>query len=146
MRNVILLAGKAREDSGVASAAINPGNLVEMTPGTTNKWRKHSTAGGFVFPIALARNVYEDEGDDITTAIAANSSFTPIFPELGSVVNVRCVDTVVRGDHLVSAGDGTVKKRTAETSEAPVGVAEGPNADGFVAMIVGGAPAFDISI
>jgi hypothetical protein len=146
MRRVILLAGSAREKSGIASAAINPGNIVEMTPGTVDSWRKHSTAGGFVFPIAIARNQHENQGHEITDAIAANDSCTVLLPELGAEVYVRCVDTVVRGDHLVSAGDGTVKKRTAETAEAPIGVATEANADGFVPMIVGGAPAFDISI
>lgn len=146
MRNVIVLVGKAREGAGIASAAINPGNLIEMTPGTTKSWRKHSVAGGSVMPFAIARNVYEDEGDEISAAIAQGSSFTPVFPGWGDEVQVRCVDTVARSDKLVSAGDGTVKKRTAETIEAAVGVALAANADGWVSMIVGGAQSTDISV
>lgn len=151
MRNVILLAGRAREVTGTAGeAGMLPGMIVQMT-GTGEDWVSHVAAGGFVAPVAIVRENHEDRGHGITDALDDNGAIVVLLPELGALVNVRCVDTVARGDHLTSAGDGSVKKRAAESVEAVVGVANGPTefddgSSGFVEMIVGAFPAVDLSV
>lgn len=146
-RRVIVISGHSyREISGIATgSAINPGSLCKMS-GTGEGWAKNTVAGGSLFPIAIARNETEKEGAEITDAILQNSTFTLVLPCPGTEVQVRCVDTVVRGSLLTPDNNGGVKLRTAETAEAIVGVATGPNSDGFVNMIVGGAQALDLSV
>ena len=112
-RNVILIRGEAREEGGVAENALTPGHLVEISPsgtGTTQRkrWQRHATAGG---PAALifVRSQHENQGGDIDDIVAAGDDVTVIFTELGAKVNCVTADTIVEGEWVESAGDGTVR-------------------------------------
>jgi hypothetical protein len=104
-RNVILLRGDAHEESGLAvTYAITPGMLVE--PVSTG-FQPHATAGGTAAAL-YARQQSENDGASIDTDIAAADEVTVLFCEKGSKVNAVTNDTIVRGEFVQSAGDGTV--------------------------------------
>lgn len=107
MRNVILIQGNAREDTGIASGAIRPGMLIEPT-GTGEQYVAHNDAGGAAAPV-FAREQHENDGAGIDDNIASASSFTPIFPEMGAKINAVTDDTIARGEWVESAGDGKVR-------------------------------------
>jgi hypothetical protein len=104
-RNVILLRGKAREDSGIAGSAITPGSLVNVT---STGFNDNVAAGATCIP-AFAREQHERDGRGIDDDIANADEVTVLYPELGAVINALTSDTVVRGDYVESDGSGGVR-------------------------------------
>lgn len=107
-RKVILLRGHAREESGVAGAALTPGMLVEMDTTGADEWKPHDTPGGGGL-LAFVRAQHENDGAGIDTEIASGDDCTIIFPEQGAKVNAVTDDTIARGDVVQSAGNGKVE-------------------------------------
>lgn len=104
-RNVILLRGNAREESGIVSANTTPGMLIEYT---STGFRPHNTGGGAAAAI-FARAQHENDGAGIDTAIASGDEATAIYPDKGAKINAVTADTITRGEFVQSAGDGTVE-------------------------------------
>lgn len=116
MPNTILLAGQPIfPPEVVSSEAITPGHLVEYASGLL---RKHATAAGVASPIFALENLVPS---------LTNSQTAPIDLAWASGDSVRIAigrpgdefyawlttsQTIVKGDFLISTGDGTVKKIT----------------------------------
>lgn len=104
-RNTILLAGDAREDSGLADGIITPGALVQLT---STGYNDNVSAGAAAIP-AFAREQHENQGADLDDNIASGDTFTVLFPEQGAVINALTDDTIARGEYVESAGAGKVR-------------------------------------
>lgn len=144
MRTVIVLNGEVREEGSVAvgsSPSLKPGMLVELV---TDGVQAHSAAGGPVAPVMFVREQREHKGDElqdedgVEMEIADGESCVVIYPTMGTRINAYCPDTVDRGDHLTSDGNGGLKKATSD--DAIVGVATEHMADNYVACVIGAAP------
>lgn len=137
-RNTIFLRGYVgREEAGIATgSALIPGDLVELV-GPGRGIRRHNADGGAIPAVLVVRESHENNGAGIDVAIPAGSEAVYIVAQNGDKLNMRTTETIARGDHLTSAGDGTVRVR--ETGEALLGVADGPDDEGRVAVIIGGA-------
>lgn len=105
---VIALRGEPIVDEqNSCSAAITPGDLIEINSG---QWRKHAGAGLNAPPwFALER---DEMGDDIDTAYASGDYVKAGFFSKGMRVNalIPIGQTLVKGDKLESNGDGTLRK------------------------------------
>lgn len=96
----------------IASAAITPGHLVEVISG--GEIRVHTTVGGNVLPMFAVED--ELQGKGVDDAYAHEDPVSTWVPCRGSIVNALLADgqTIVAGDFLQSAGDGTLTKYVAE--------------------------------
>jgi hypothetical protein len=111
-RSVVLLRGDAREEAAINSSGgtIIPGWLVTYDPSEdAPHFIAHPDEGGVAAAI-FARQNPEHDGKDLNTPIADEDSFTVIFPGKGAKVNAVTTDTILRGDYVESAGDGTVQE------------------------------------
>lgn len=104
-RNVILLRGKAREDSGIAGGAITPGALVQIT---STGFNDNVGAGATCIP-AFARAQHENDGAGIDDNIASGDEVTALYPECGAVINALTSDTIAKGEFVESDGAGGVR-------------------------------------
>lgn len=107
--NTILLKGPAIHEEYPASAALKPGHLLELL--STGKVQKHSTSGGTAEKMFAKEDALQ--GNTITTAYAADDVVSCVIASPGTTVQGRLAanaTAVVKGDMLVSAGDGTLKK------------------------------------
>jgi hypothetical protein len=99
----------------LANAAITPGMLVQLM--STNKVRKHANESGNALPKMFA---LEDElqGKGIDDDYAQGDPVQVWIAQAGEEVNAILEDgnTVVIGDPLESAGDGTLQKMTADST------------------------------
>ena len=111
---VISLRGEPIVDEqNSASAAITPGHLIEINAG---QWRPHAGAGLNAAPwFALER---DEMGDDIDTPYAIGDYVKAAFFSGGMRVNALLAigQTLVKGDKLESAGDGTLRKVVTDAS------------------------------
>jgi len=119
----ILLKGQAqgKRREAVANAAITPGHLCEYM--STGNVRKHATAGGEAYPLFAAEN--EVFGGEIGTDYVAEERALLWHATQGDEINAlvaAAAVAVVIGDRLESAGDGTLRKFTAQVE---------PNEDGL---------------
>jgi hypothetical protein len=100
------------------NAAFYPGHLIELM--STNKFRKHATAGGSVTPIMFA---IEDtlQGKDISDGYAADDRAVCIIPQRGDFIQAVLKDgqNVAIGDKLESAANGVLQKHAADDSDDP---------------------------
>jgi hypothetical protein len=126
-----VLGAKVQEEY-VANAAISPGHLVELM--STNKVRVHATANG----AAEKAFAFEDElqGNGVDDAYSAADQVQVIYPRPGDQVNAVLADgqNIAIGDKLVSAGDGTLTKYTADTGSSAGELYDQPNSIIGVAM------------
>lgn len=99
-----------------ANAAITPGHLIELM--STGKVRAHANAAQNALPMFALEN--ELEGEDIDTDYAAGDKVQCWIPGRGDVVYALLADgeSVVPGDFLESAGDGTLQKHVADTDSS----------------------------
>jgi hypothetical protein len=112
MANKIALVSCGRQDEALAAAALSPGHLIAHD--STGKVAKHATEGGFVV-CAFAE---EDALQGKTVADAyASGDF-----QRGDIVNalLKAGVSYAKGDKLISAGDGTLKKQSAATTTTVV--------------------------
>ena len=116
---IVLKQGQAQrvQIEKVANAALYAGNLVELM--STDKVKKHATAGGDVAPIMFA---LEDSlrGRGITDAYSAADIVTVWLPQRGDEVYALLADgqNVAIGDKLESDGNGCLTKYTADVDPA----------------------------
>jgi hypothetical protein len=111
-RKTILLNGSAREQDFNMEIATGPGALVERSASDAAAVQPHSSAGGAALPMFL-REQHEDASSatvgGIDNNVVAGGTGTILFPQLGAVINCRTADTIVAGEWVESAGDGTVR-------------------------------------
>jgi len=122
--NKILLTFNGRTFEYAANAALKPGHLVERM--STNKVKKHATAGGLAQRLFAAEDRFRGMGDGISAArniFDAYAEDDVVFCGLaqpGDTVNARLAAgavAVVIGDPLVSNGDGCLAKARAVGGE-----------------------------
>ena len=137
-RNTIFLRGYVgREEAGIATGSVlTPGDLVELT-GTGRGIRRHNADGGAIPAVLVVRESHENNGGGIDTNIPQNSEAVYIVANQGDKLNMRTAETIARGQQVTSAGDGTVRVRVA--TDSLLGVADGPDDTGRVAIIIGGS-------
>jgi hypothetical protein len=101
----------------IASAAITPGHLVEVINSAGSpRVRVHATAGGNAIPMFALED--EMQGGGIDDAYTAAYPVQVWIAGRGDEVNALLLDgeTVVVGDFLESAGDGTLQKHVADSA------------------------------
>jgi len=108
-RRTILLKGDMGHDEMLAVAALKPGHLLEQV--SSGKVQKHSVVGG-----ASARLFAKEDalqGRTVDTAYEADDLVSVHTGKPNEWIQARVAAAaiaIVRGDKLVSAGDGTLKK------------------------------------
>lgn len=110
-RNRIVLIGHGgRHDEAQAAAAINPGDLIELT--TASKVRKHSTVGGRAERMFAKEQAMQ--GGTIDDQIDADDNCEYHIAAPGDVVLARLAagQTTVVTSPLTSNGDGTLRVAT----------------------------------
>jgi len=100
----------------VANAAITPGHLIQIM--STDKVRVHASAGQNALPMFALED--ELQGKGIDEAYAATDRVQCWVPNRGDVVNavLKNGETIVIGDFLESAGDGTLQKHIADVDSS----------------------------
>ena len=122
--NRIHAKGPFQKEEYVSTEALTPGHLVELLPAGTIQ--KHSTAWGRNERMVVEEDALQGKTD--TQALTSGEVTPVILPNLGSQARFLLKDgeTVVIGDWLGSAGDGTLQKfdeDSAGTDDFAVGVA-----------------------
>lgn len=111
--SIVLRQGQAQrvQLEKLAAAAINPGNLIELT--SANKFQKHSGDSADVSPVMFAIED-ENQGNDIDDAYAADDRVIGWIPQRGDMVLAVLADgqNVAIGASLDSNGDGTLSAGT----------------------------------
>lgn len=109
---VLKSTGSERYDDAVADATITPGDLLNIT--ATGVIR-HATAAGNAVPIFAVNASDQNKGIDDNYSAADMARF--VIAQRGTVVNARVAASaaaIALGDYLESAGNGTVRKHTAQ--------------------------------
>lgn len=117
--NTILLKGEGccvKED--VANAAITPGQLVEFNS-SNGKLQRHSTANGNAVVRFAKEDVANGRGIDVDYSVANKVQY--FLPERGDEVYALLTtsQTIKKGDFLVSAGNGNLRKFAISSGEPP---------------------------
>lgn len=102
------------EEIIATAVAITPGYLLEET--SAGLVQAHSTAGGNVLPMFAIED--ELQGKGVDDAYAVSVPIQCWIPGRGDMVYAYLKDgeTVVIGDFVESAGDGTLQKHVADVS------------------------------
>lgn len=106
--DVCVSTGSRREEYK-AAAALKPGHLLERTSAGTVQ--KHTVSGGKILRRVALEDAYR--GKTIDDAYAATDPVQCLYPLPGDAVKLRLpanAAAVVKGDTLISNGDGCVKK------------------------------------
>lgn len=116
MPNIVLLKGvnQVVHKEGTAEAAITPGELVERDA-TDGQIQAHGTAGGNASPSFA--NIKAELGGDLDDAYAADEQIRWFTASPGVEVYALVAASaaaIAIGDYLESAGDGTLRKKTAQ--------------------------------
>ncbi len=126
MKTVILKRYNNVQFEAIAHEAITPGSLVEVM--STGKIKNHATAQGNAIPYFVIEDAIM--GKTIDDNVAQGDLARVMVAGRGDEVNaiLATSQTIVVGDLLASAGDGTLKKFTAIKcdSEASAGAVTTP--------------------
>lgn len=116
----VLIMGDPMTKEGAAGGAVTPGHLVKEN--SSNAIVVHSTPGGSAVPLFAKEN--SDIGDGIDTAYASADRLLYYHCRPGDEVNaiLSTSQTIVAGDFLESAGDGTLRKHTPDTVDTTASV------------------------
>lgn len=114
-QRTIVLKGKLgrRYEEARLSVAAYPGYLMEMaTAGDAGKYKPHATAKGKAIMVFMVEDDFRGNTIDDQYAIGDLARF--VVAEPGDIINAVLADgeTIVVGDYLESAGDGTLQKLT----------------------------------
>lgn len=106
------------QDEALAAAALSPGHLIQHD--SNGKVLKHNTEGGY----SDVKFAEEDalQGKTVADAYAAGDVVTFRNYRRGDIVNalLKAGVSYSKGDKLISAGDGTLKKQSAATTTSVV--------------------------
>ena len=126
--NQVVLVGQGRHEEDRASAAITPGDLIELHTSTGRKVKVHSTEGGYAELLFAKEDALQ--GNEIDDDYAADDLVSYHVCQRGDVMNafLQAGQNVAIGDKLISAGDGTLQangtEATGVTVRQIIGVAE----------------------
>ena len=111
MKTVILKRYNNVQFEAIANEAITPGSLVEVM--STGKIKNHATAQGNAIPYFVIEDAIM--GKTINDNVAKDDLARVMVAGRGDEVNaiLDTSQTIVVGDLLASAGDGTLEKFTA---------------------------------
>jgi len=129
MSNTIHLKGdRVFEQSRKAGATLTPGQLVMLN--SSDAYVVHATAGGYA-----SRTVVEEDALQGKTIAGTYSSGDLIavshnLPGGESYVFLKAGENVAIGDHLISAGDGYLKKTTGTPTQIMAVALEALNLSG----------------
>lgn len=115
--NTVFLGGDRTQINDMAAkAAITPGHLIERvnTAGVT-RWQKHSTAGADISQVVATEQAMMNKGVDDDYAIGDLVEASALHKGATAWLLVASGQTLVYGDGLESAGDGTVRKLASGT-------------------------------
>lgn len=115
---ISIIPGVYVQKEAIAAAAINPGNLVEITSATADTVQNHSSAGQ---PAQRAFAVEDEgQGNEIGDAyVAANEVVYRIFaPGAEVLAHLANGQNAAKGDFLESNGDGTLRVYAASSAGA----------------------------
>jgi hypothetical protein len=110
MAKTVVVKGDPIYKEAQAGGAINPGHLIKFSSGNVVV---HDTAGGNAAPMFAREN--DIIGDAWSDAYASGDTVLYIVGRQGDEVRARvaaAASAITKGDPLVSAGDGTLKKGT----------------------------------
>ena len=112
----IVVKGTGIRQEALANAGITPGHLVELM--STGKVKVHATAGGNVVKTFAVED--DMQGRPIATAYTTGELVQYNHMQPGDFVYGWLKDgqTIVIGDVLESAGDGSVQKHSPDNSAA----------------------------
>lgn len=111
MKTVVLKRYNNVQFEAIAAEAIAPGSLVEVT--SAGKVKNHATAQGNAIPYFVMEDAIL--GKTINDNVAKDDLARVMVAGRGDEVNaiLDTLQTIVVGDLLASAGDGTLEKFTA---------------------------------
>jgi len=111
MKTVILKRYNNVQFEAIANEAITPGSLVEVT--SAGKVKNHATAQGNAIPYFVMEDAIL--GKTINNNVAKDDLARVMVAGRGDEVNaiLNTSQTIVVGDLLASAGNGTLEKFTA---------------------------------
>jgi hypothetical protein len=112
--HTILLKGRGIRKEAVAGGTITPGHL--LTINSSGKLVVHATAKGKAAPLFAVEN--DLEGKEIDDNYVANDFVQSEYLYCGMeayALVAAGASSIAVGDLLESAGDGTLRKRTAES-------------------------------
>lgn len=110
----VILKGRGVRLELVAAGTITPGHLIAVD--SNGKYAVHGTAKGAAAPIFADIRDYEGKGIDDN--YSANDFVQGEIVTSGAEVNAlvaASASAIAKGDLLESAGDGTLRKRTADS-------------------------------
>lgn len=118
MPNTIIVEGhaKGKYDEGRAAGAIKPGHMLKRD--SSLALVVHATAGGFGEMMVAIEDALQ--GKLITDAYASGDLVRYYQPRSGEKFMARLAagaTAVVKGDLLISSGDGTLKKTTGSPTQ-----------------------------
>lgn len=118
MANKIALVTCGRQIEPIAVGIFSPGHLLKLD--NAGKSLKHATEGGFTLCLFAEEDALQ--GKTVADAYAVGDVTTARFYQRGDVVNalLKAGVSYAKGDQLISAGDGTLKKASAVTSGVTV--------------------------
>lgn len=104
------------DEEKVAAETITPGMLIELN--SDDKFQKHASAGGTVFPCFADRDKWQ--GNTVTDDYSADDQLIGWYPTTGDEVENAILDgaspDVSIGDPLESNGDGKLRKHDVASS------------------------------
>lgn len=120
LRYHTIIAGPARKNDpqvqeALCKVAILPGSLVALD--STGQWIYHPTVGGSGVALVMQHNYIG--GDDVRIAVPAGDTGAAIMCEddVDYYMRVKAGEALLENEGLVSAGDGTLKKSAAPTTD-----------------------------
>jgi len=125
MPNTVLLAGQPSipQERVAAAAGILPGHLLEFgSGGNAGKLQVHATASGEAAPWFARESLTPDRSSasaPVDVAYQAGETVRWMQARPGDLIYAlvpQSAAAIVTGDELVSNGDGTLKKYTAQAS------------------------------
>lgn len=120
MSNRIQLTGEFLTEEGLASGTVKPGHLLEMTNATANTVKAHATEGGYSERAFAVEDALQ--GDTVDDSYSDGDMVAYHLVEPGAVVLgwLEAGVSYAKGEKLISAGGGNLKKETEATSGVTV--------------------------
>jgi hypothetical protein len=109
--NTVFLGGdRTQVNDLTASEAITPGHLVDsFNNAGVQRWRKHNVAGGACAKAFATEMSMMNKGVDDAYALADLVEVSILHPGATAWAFIASGQTIVHGNKLESAGDGTLR-------------------------------------
>lgn len=116
MRTILIRFSGYSEEALAAEAGIAPGMLLERT--SDDEFQMHATAAGSISSLLIARE-NELEGEGVSDSYEDAEQVLAVVPKTGDKIGILVAagETVVIGDKLESAGDGTWQAATTHAND-----------------------------